>query len=232
MDEFSSRLENIQKRIEEAAQKSGRKAQDICLMAVSKNHDFSRVLEAKAAGLTVFGENRLQEAQEKHPLPEARDYRLELIGSLQSNKARKAARFFDAVQSVDSEKVLNLLQDEAQKLGKKLDICLEVNTSGEESKSGIRSKDVLDDLISKALGFENLRLRGLMTLGPLGGSEKEIRTAFASLRDSFESYKKYVPKDSWNVLSMGMSADFDLAIEEGSSLVRLGTLLFGERQYR
>ncbi len=226
-------LSRVRERIVSAAQRSGRDSQSIAIMAVTKFHPVGAVESAWNAGLRLFGESRVQEAESKfepfllaHP-----DARLELIGSLQSNKAKRAVSLFSSIQSVDSIPLVAELDKRARSLGKHLDILLELHT-GEESKAGFASLDELlraAETIVESTSGSGLRLRGLMTMAPYTNDERPIRASFRSLAHAFDEVRKRLAPVSFDVLSMGMTNDYAIAVEEGSTLVRIGTALFGSR---
>jgi pyridoxal phosphate enzyme (YggS family) len=199
-------------------------------MGVSKFHSREKVEEAWNAGLTLFGENRVQEASGKfegfaqsHPGAE-----LHLIGSLQRNKAKTAVSLFDCVESVDRDDLLVSLGNLGAVRDIPLSILFELN-SGEASKSGYPDEDSLFQAAEKALAFPSLTIRGLMTMAPLTDDSAEIRRAFRSLARARDRLQSRFPECDWSCLSMGMSGDYEIAIEEGSTLVRIGTAIFGER---
>ena len=219
----------IYERIENAKAKAGRNDK-VYFTAVSKNHTVDEMKAAeKFECIDFFGENRVQEAESKRKTYGSSRLMWRLIGHLQGNKARKALEIFDTVDSVDSIDLALRLNRIAGELGKIVPVLIEVNTSGEESKSGI-DPDNFSELLDTVAGQENLRLDGLMTVGPITDSEREIRSAFSELRGLSEEAKKRTGL-AMPVLSMGMSGDFELAILEGSTMVRIGTLLFGARDY-
>lgn len=215
-------------KIEKAAERVGRSPGEIRLMAVSKTKPLRLIEDAYNAGQRLFGENRVQEAYDKF-LNFHGDAELHIIGHLQSNKARKAAEIASCVQSVDKFKTAAELEKRCAALEKQLDIYLEFNTSGEGSKSGYRSKDQLLEEIERIAALPHLKIRGLMTIGPLNGDDREIRKAFAVLRELFLDLRRRYPELPLEVLSMGMSSDYEIAVEEGSTMVRVGTALFGAR---
>lgn len=215
-------------KIEKAAERVGRSPGEIRLMAVSKTKPLRLIEDAYNAGQRLFGENRVQEAYDKF-LNFHGDAELHIIGHLQSNKARKAAEIASCVQSVDKFKTAAELEKRCAALEKQLDIYLEFNTSGEDSKSGYRSKDQLLEEIERIAALPHLKIRGLMTIGPLNGDDREIRKAFAVLRELFLDLRRRYPELPLEVLSMGMSSDYEIAVEEGSTMVRVGTALFGAR---
>lgn len=200
------------------------------LVTVSKTFPAETVAGAVRAGALALGENRVQEAAEKFPALSAMGLTFErhLIGHLQENKANKAADLFDWVQSVDSHSIALRLSRKATELGKTMQVLVEVNTSGEESKFGV-SPEMALQLCEAVAGINKLELRGLMTIGPLEGGEAATAKAFALLRTLYEKLKTQLPHVKIDTLSMGMSGDFPLAIAEGSTMVRVGSRIFGSR---
>ena len=202
------------------------------LMAVSKTHPYSAILECYDLGQRLFGENRVQEVAEKFPLKDERpsDMYLALIGHLQSNKVKKAILLFDRIDSVDSIKTLLLIEKEAEKINKTIDILFEVNSSGEDQKSGFTTKEELFEAVKLVNTLNYVKLRGIMTVGPLGDDREKNIKAFKYTKEIFDEIKlKYNP--NIDILSMGMSGDYKEAIECGSNLVRIGTAIFGKRDY-
>jgi pyridoxal phosphate enzyme (YggS family) len=225
-DEFKRRADAIRARIAEICARSGRKAADVELLAVTKSQPALAVEFAARYGLRAVGENRVQEATEKRAQTKAA-VAWELIGHLQSNKARLAALHFDRIQSVDSARLLEILDREAAILGKTLPVLLQVNAGLDPAKSGAQP-DEAPGLLEAALSRKNLRVDGLMTIAPLEGGMDVARRAFASLReirDRLSAGSGAPLRD----LSMGMSSDMDAAVAEGSTVVRIGTALFGTR---
>ena len=225
-------IASIQERIALAAQRSGRKSGDITLMAVSKTFPAASVREAYDAGLRVFGENRVQEfSQKAGALRNLQDAKWHMIGHLQSNKAAVAAEVFDAVDSLDSLKLAEKLNASAAKLGKKLSVLIEVNVGGEAAKSGLApDSDELEKILMAAPGLEYLDFRGLMTVPPFTEDAQEARPYFRQLRAVRDDIAgRHLPAIRMDELSMGMSHDFEIAIEEGSTCVRVGTAIFGQR---
>ncbi|AEF80916.1 YggS family pyridoxal phosphate-dependent enzyme [Leadbettera azotonutricia] len=222
-------IARIEERIAAACLRSGRKREEVLLMGVSKFHPIEKVEEAWKAGLRLFGENRVQEGIEKFSgfYGKGVDTKIHLIGSLQTNKARTAAFFFDCIQSVDRISLIEKLGEICVERDSPLDVLLEYHT-GEESKMGFSGLDNLLKGAEKSLSYKGLNLRGLMTMAPFTDDEKIIRASFTRLREARDTLEKQFHK-KLPCLSMGMSGDFELAIEEGSTLVRIGTAIFGER---
>jgi PLP dependent protein len=223
----------IRERIDRAARRAGRQPEEIALMAVSKTHPPQRIREAYAAGLRLFGENRVQEFIGKTAavadLPNAEWH---MIGHLQTNKAGKAVELFAAVDSVDSVKLAEKLDATARGLGKKLAVLIEINVGGEAAKSGIApDSQELEDILVVAAKLEALEIRGLMTVPPYSDDPEDARLYFRKLRELRDSIAvQKLEHVSMDVLSMGMSHDFEVAIEEGSTCVRVGTAIFGVRK--
>ncbi len=225
-------IASIQERIAAAARRTGRRADEIALMAVTKTQTPERIREAYAAGHRLLGENRVQEFSGKIDLlRDLRDAAWHMIGHLQTNKAGKAAELFSAVDSVDSLKVAEKLDGAARSFGKKLEVLIEVNVGGEAAKSGVAmDSPALEDLLVAAPRLEGLHIRGLMTVPPFTENAEGARVYFRRLRELRNSIAaRKLPGIGMDVLSMGMSHDFEVAIEEGSTCVRIGTAIFGER---
>jgi pyridoxal phosphate enzyme (YggS family) len=222
----------LQERIAEAARRAGRRPEEVALMAVSKTHPPERIREAHAAGLRLFGENRVQEfAGKAAALAGLAGAEWHMIGHLQTNKAGKTAELFRAVDSVDSVKLAEKLDAAARNLGKTFAVLIEINVGGEAAKSGVAPDSrELEELLLAAPGFEALEFRGLMTVPPFTDDPEGARSYFRKLqglRDAIAARK--LPAVRMHVLSMGMSHDFEVAIGEGSTCVRVGTAIFGER---
>jgi hypothetical protein len=225
---ITSAVAAVQDRINAAAERAGRDPSSIRLMAVTKGFSLQVVLDARAAGLSLFGENRVQEAEQKF-LDQAAGIELHLIGHLQRNKARAASGLFACVQSIDKVETAEALHGRCEERGRTMDILLELNTSGEPAKSGFLSRRELRDGLETIGKLAHLRVRGLMTVGPLSDDVRKIRSSFAMLRSEFEEIRAGGGLPFFDTLSMGMSGDFEIAIEEGATLVRVGTALFGRR---
>lgn len=207
-----------------AAVVRGGHGQDVTLVAVTKTHGPEAVEAAWAAGVTDVGENKVQEAEAKMALVSV-PVRWHLIGHLQRNKARQALRFA-LVHGLDSERLAVALHDEAEKAGATLDVLVQVNVSGEASKSGVAPGEV-PALADRLHALPRLRVRGVMTMAPFDADERVLRTVFAGARDIRTRLQQQGHAAEW--LSMGMSGDYEIAVEEGATHVRLGTVLFGSR---
>jgi pyridoxal phosphate enzyme (YggS family) len=234
MSELAENLARLEDAIADACRAANRPRVEVELIAVSKNHPTSAIVEAAGLGLQLFGENRVQEfAAKSVELAEAgvrSGIRAHLIGHLQSNKAAKAAEIFDAIDSVDSLKLAERLDEAAGRLQKRLPILLEIKLSHEESKAGLEPDSrELNELLEKLSSLANLDAQGLMTIAPLDVSEGETRACFRSLRVLRDRLVSAHPRLNLPVLSMGMSGDFPLAIQEGATRIRVGTALFGAR---
>jgi len=226
-------IARIQERIQSATTRAGRDASEITLMAVSKTFPADSIREAYDAGIRVFGENRVQEFAGK--IDAVRDLAgadWHLIGHLQTNKAAKAAELFHAVDSVDSVRLAKKLNEAAAVAGKKLPVLVELNVGGEAAKTGMPADSVeFDQLLSTAPQLEHLLIHGMMTVPPYTEDPQQARPFFRKLREVRDQVaKRQLPGVSMEVLSMGMSHDFEVAIEEGSTCVRVGTAIFGSRQ--
>lgn len=227
---FSERLSAIDERIAAACRRAGRARDGVKLMAVSKTHPASAIREAAAAGITLFGENRVQEFEVKRAeLPEGVD--VHLIGHLQSNKAAKAAGVFSAIDSVDSLRLFERLEDAAERLRRRLPVLFEMKLTDEAAKTGFDPVgDDLRETLERAADAQHIAVRGLMTIAPLDENPELARTCFRQLRELRDELARRHPQVELGELSMGMSGDFEMAIEEGSTLVRIGTALFGARE--
>jgi PLP dependent protein len=231
-------LEKLEAAIEEACRSAGRSRREIELMAVSKTYPASTITEAASLGLRLFGENRVQEfaakALHRAALPElsgSPDLRIHLIGHLQSNKAARAVELFDAIDSLDSLRLAERLNDAAGRLNKRLPVLLEVKLSAEVTKEGLdpESPDTAA-LLERLPDLEHLHLQGLMTIAPWGVPDDQTRACFQVLREIRDRWAAAHPRLSFDVLSMGMSGDFPIAIAEGATRIRIGTALFGRRK--
>jgi len=239
---IAENIAEVRERIAAAARLAARDPGEITLMGVSKMFSVERIREAYAAGLRVFGENRVQEfAAKADALHDVRDTEWHLIGHLQTNKTAKAAELFDAVDSVDSVRMAEKLNASAERAGKILSVLIEINVGGEKAKSGVapnsdehgseeHGSNELEQILRGAPRWRNLKIHGLMTIPPYTEDPEGSRAYFRQLRQIRDSIAaRGLPQVSMVVLSMGMSHDFEVAIEEGATCVRVGTAIFGER---
>jgi pyridoxal phosphate enzyme (YggS family) len=229
---IATNIAAIQERIAAAA-RAGRLSTNIVLMAVTKTHPPEHIREAYSAGLRLFGENRVQEfAAKAGELKDLSEAQWHMIGHLQTNKAGRAVELFHAVDSVDSVKLAEKLNVAAQAAGKRLPVLIEINVGGEAAKSGVAPDSrELEQLLTAASRLEALEFRGLMTVPPFSDDPEQARPFFRKLRKLRDAIvARKLPSISMQELSMGMSHDFEVAIEEGSTCVRVGTAIFGERQ--
>ena len=234
-EQIAENFESVRNQIKETEKKSGRNEGCVKLCAVSKFHPAEDVLAALKTGQMLFGENRVQEAFAKFTQinsvskikPE-----LHIIGSLQTNKVKKAVEIASCIQSVDREELLAEIEKQCAKFEKKIEVFFEIHT-GEDSKSGYKEKSVLLKSVENCANgiYPHIVPKGLMTMAPFTQDEKLIRASFSELRNLKDELNKRFPSLEINELSMGMSGDYKIAIEEGSTLVRIGTALFGERDY-
>lgn len=229
--ELARRIEQVRAEIARAAERAGRSPEDVTLVAVSKTVPADRVRAAAELGITHFGENRVQEAEEKiHALtgclPPGVTWHM--VGHLQSNKARKAVRLFALIESVDSLELARLLSRLGVERGVPVPVLLEVNVGGEETKFGFAPAE-LPEVLPRILELPMLEVRGLMTIAPLVGDPEDARPYFRQLRELRDRLATAYPSAELRELSMGMTNDFPVAIEEGATLVRIGRAIFGER---
>ena len=228
---FESVKQNIEETLEEiskAAQTAGRKSDEVRLMAVTKTKPSEYAEAAYKAGLRLFGENRVAEMTEKFTEFHD-DAEIHLIGHLQRNKAKKAAQTADSVDSIDKYETAFELDKFCKTYNRTIDILLEFNTSSEDSKSGFLREDELLSSVDKIRQLSSLRIKGLMTIAPFTDDEESIRKSFRQLKRLFDKISASHPDLGLETLSMGMSSDFKIAIEEGSNVIRIGTKLFGSR---
>ncbi len=219
-------LSLIRRELEEAAGRSGRLIDDISLMAVSKTQPYERILDLYDEGQLLFGENRVQEAADKLPGDRPQGMNVHLIGHLQSNKAKRALTVFDRIDSIDSLRLARILE---KQLDRPYPILLQLKTSDEESKYGFADEDELLFALEAISSFRYLTVKGIMSIGPLTSDETVTRKAFEQTRKLYHRAQELFPDLNLDTLSMGMSGDFVLAIAEGSTMVRIGTRLFGAR---
>jgi hypothetical protein len=220
-------LQDVQERIEKAAQRIGRKPEEITLVAVTKTVEASRILEAISAGVQHIGENRVQEAQEKSKAVGNR-VTWHLIGHLQTNKVKQALELFQMIQSVDSVKLAREISKRAEAKNNIIDVLIEINLAGEEAKTGLRVEGIKENVQEIAM-LPGMAVKGLMAIPPLSENPEQARPYFRRLRELSETLKN-LPRVDMKFLSMGMTKDFEVAIEEGSNMVRIGTAIFGPRK--
>lgn len=224
------RLDAVKSRIRQAAQACGRRPEEVGLVAVSKTMPVETVRAAIAAGVGALGENYIQEARDKIAALVDADVPWHFIGHLQTNKAKYAVRLFDLIHSVDSLKLARELDKQSAKIGKIQPVLLQVNIAREGTKSGVFAEELLD-LVRAVGGLEHVSLRGLMTMPPFFNAPEKVRPFFAELRClRDEIAAQHIARVQMRELSMGMTGDFEVAIEEGATLVRVGTAIFGERR--
>ncbi|MGB2768736.1 MAG: YggS family pyridoxal phosphate-dependent enzyme [Candidatus Zixiibacteriota bacterium] len=230
MSRIEENVKSVWSLIDKAAQASGREGEKVELVAVSKTVEPERVNEAIRCGIDIIGENRVQEAEGK--FKEITEPVIKhLVGHLQTNKAKKAVELFDFIQSVDSERIAKEISRRALDKGKVMDVLVEVNTSAEETKFGVEPDQALP-LIETISRLEGIKIKGLMTIGLFSDNPEDTRPCFKRLKTFFEEVKSAnVPRVEMRYLSMGMTSDFEVAIEEGSNMVRVGTGIFGARSY-
>ncbi|MFQ5746235.1 MAG: YggS family pyridoxal phosphate-dependent enzyme [Gemmatimonadota bacterium] len=227
--ELRRRIDRVRERISAAAARSGRPPDAVEILPVTKGHAARAVTLVRDAGLVSVGENRVAEAEAKRESVGSLGLRWHLVGHLQRNKAARAIRAFDVIESVDSLRLAERLDRLAREAGRpRLPVLVEVNCSGEASKGGLPAAEALP-AIARICALQGLRVDGLMTMAPLTGDETVLRAVFTRARELLEACATEVPDLPGRTLSMGMSNDFEIAVEEGSTRVRLGTILFGER---
>lgn len=230
MSFIKDNFNEVVERIEKTAVKSGRKVEDVRLVTVTKTIDTERIKEAISAGATILGENRVQEILEKYDeLSSLAEFHL--IGHLQKNKVKYIIGKVGLIHSVESISLVEEIDKKAKKEDIVQKILIEVNVSGEESKFGIKPCDA-EAFVREASQFENVKIEGLMTVAPFDATQEELREIFKSLRELAEKIEGLdIERVSMKELSMGMTGDFELAIEEGATMVRVGTGIFGKRDY-
>jgi pyridoxal phosphate enzyme (YggS family) len=225
MSNLSENLKRVQGRIAAAAERSGRSPEEIRLVAVTKTVPAEVIESAVSCGVTIVGENRIQEALVKHSQVTA-PVRWHMVGHVQRNKVKKALEIFDLIHSVDSFRLAREISDRSETLGRPADILVQVNTSGEPSKFGLPPGETIPFLESLA-PLPGLRILGLMTIGAFLPEAERVRPCFRQLRGIFERAKDLeLPNGDMRFLSMGMTNDFEVAIEEGANMVRIGTAIF------
>jgi pyridoxal phosphate enzyme (YggS family) len=223
---LAANIASVQRRIADACETAGREPNSVTLLAVSKNHPPEMVSEAAGLGLTLFGENKVQEAKAKIPLCPGR-LRWHMLGHLQTNKCRDAVELFGMIESVDSLHLAEEINKRADQASKTMPILLEVNAGGEASKFGYGPKQLLADL-TRINQLDRLEIQGLMTVPPWAPNPEKVRPIFRELRELKAKCEQLLGAPLQH-LSMGMTGDFEVAIQEGATIVRIGTALFGER---
>ena len=230
MENIRKNLEDVRKRIERAAERAGRSPEQITLVGISKVQPIEKIQAAVDAGLVYLGENRVQEAAGKIPQITG-NVHWRLVGHLQRNKAKKAVELFDMIESIDSERLADEVSRRCEAAGKVMDILLEVNVGGEEAKTGVEPSRLMD-LARFCAGLEGISVKGIMVIPPFDPDPEKSRPYFQRSRRLFEDVKEAeIEGLDIRRLSMGMSNDFEVAIDEGATIVRVGTAIFGQRKY-
>jgi pyridoxal phosphate enzyme (YggS family) len=230
---IATNISQLQRRIKTACINAGRNPEEITIVAVSKTHPYQDIAQAVSAGIKHIGENRIQEAEAKFDsltktYPEL-TFTRHLVGHLQTNKVRRALEIFDLIQSLDSLKLAHSISSHARELNKEVEVLIQVNTSGEASKFGIEPNETLN-FVHSLSELDNLKIKGLMTIGAFSADPEVVRPGFARLRHLFEHISGLNMKNvEMKYLSMGMTDDFELAIAEGANTLRIGSAIFGPR---
>lgn len=239
MRDINSNLARLKERIAAAATRAGREPEEITLVAITKTFPPQAIEEAFAAGLREFGENRVQEAEPKIKWLRERDVLLKwhMVGHLQRNKAKKAIHLFDIIHSVDSVRLAAEMSRRCEIARITMPVLLEINVSGEASKYGFpveeskgQEEEQFLHAVEEMTALPNLDLQGLMTMAPFGAPEGVLRSCFSRLRSLLSKVKEKFPENAWRHLSMGMTDDFEIAVEEGATIIRVGRAIFGERK--
>lgn len=231
MSNIKENLNYIRNNIKKSTQKSNRKENDVMLLAVTKTVDVDAIQQVIDNGITNVGENKPQELARKYDVLGDK-VNWHLIGSLQTNKVKYIIDKVYMIHSLDREVLCEEIQKRAEKINRTINCLVQVNISKEESKHGLEQEDVLAFIENVSKKYKNIRIRGLMTMAPFTEDEKTVRSVFKGLKDlSINIEQKNIPNVSMEYLSMGMSNDYEIAIEEGSTIVRVGTSIFGERNY-
>lgn len=226
--EIRDNLERVRERVARAAERSGRQAEDVRLIAISKTFPPERIREAYEAGVRDFGENRVQEAEAKRPALAGLDCTWHLVGHLQTNKAKPARELFHWIHSLDSARLAQKLHSASPPDSARLKVLIEVNLGGEAAKSGVKEEEIAA-LAEEVRRLASLELVGLMTIPPFLDDPEQVRPYFRRLRELAEKLRA-AGFAELGELSMGMSHDFEVAIEEGATMVRIGTAIFGQRE--
>ncbi len=226
--DIKERFSFIKEKVTEVCKRAGRDPGEVKILGASKKQAVEKIRAAYEAGLRLIGENYVQEAREKREALSDLALEWHLIGPLQTNKAKQAVKIFDLIETIDRPSVAKELAKRAEKSGRCLPVFIEVNVGGEETKAGVAPEELFS-LAELVISLPPLELQGLMTLPPYREDPEEVRPFFAKLRGLLEELKKRFPEAPLSELSMGMSHDFEVAIEEGATIVRVGTALFGPR---
>ncbi|MDH5406147.1 MAG: YggS family pyridoxal phosphate-dependent enzyme [Candidatus Aminicenantes bacterium] len=228
-EEIRGNIHRVKERIAQAALRAGRDPDEIKLVAVSKSFGLEHIRAAIAAGITILGENKVQEAHQKIPHIEA-EVSWHMVGHLQSNKAKRAAELFDTIHSIDRLSIAEKLNRHLAALSKRMEVLIQVDLAGEEAKFGTAEGE-LEELVKRVREMENLTIKGLMIMPPFFSNPEDVRPYFQRLRQLVDQLnRKGVVPAELKELSMGMSHDFEVAIEEGATMVRVGTAVFGPRE--
>jgi PLP dependent protein len=228
---LAANIARVHASIADAAQRVGRNPEEITLVAVSKTKPIELIEAAFSLGITTFGENKVQEAQQKIATFHPTGIRWHMIGHLQSNKAGKASGLFDCIHSIDSWHLAQILNQHAEKNSTIQPILLQVNISGETSKEGLQAEETVE-IARRIVSLQHLEVQGLMTVAPLVEKPEDTRPIFRALRILRDTLRQEIPQCPWQQLSMGMTDDYHIAIEEGATIVRIGRAIFGERTYK
>lgn len=224
-------IRHIMKRIQTACKKAGRDPKEVQLLLATKTVEPERILQAFSCGCTLIGENKIQELRDKYEALSVVPHTAHFIGHLQSNKIKEVVQYAQCIQSIDNLDTAQKLEQRLAQEGRNLDVLVQVNTSAEKSKFGCVPEDA--DLLVKAIAaLPHITIRGFMTIGLFSGEEEKVRACFRRLKQVQKRVAAMgLPNVSTDILSMGMSGDLEIAIEEGSTMLRIGTAVFGERQY-
>ncbi|SCH14704.1 MULTISPECIES: YggS family pyridoxal phosphate-dependent enzyme [unclassified Romboutsia] len=231
MEHIKENIQAINDKIEDSAKRSKRNKDEITLLGVTKTVDTNAILEAINCGITDVGENKPQELARKYDIIGDK-VRWHLIGTLQTNKVKYIIDKVYMIHSLDREALCEEIQKRAEKIGRTIDCLVQVNISKEESKHGLNKENVIEFIKNTSQKYKNIKIKGLMTMAPFTSDDNEIRSVFKELKElSLEIKSLNIQDVSMDKLSMGMSNDFEIAIEEGSTIVRVGTSIFGKRNY-
>ena len=232
MSYIENNIHELEKNIENITQKSNRSYEDVKLIAVTKTVDVDKIIEAIEAGVTDVGENKPQELKRKFDII-GEKVRWHLIGSLQTNKVRYIIDKVHMIHSLDRISLCEEIQKRAENINREINCLVQVNISNEDTKQGLKKEEVVDFIRKVSHDYKNIKIRGLMTMAPFIDDEDEIRSVFRQLKElSVEITNLNIENVEMSSLSMGMSNDYNIAIEEGATYVRVGTSIFGERQYK